>query len=204
MEQKLLRSFGRNKSDRFPSLINNKAMKPESNLEMSFMYYLEFDDNVEKYQAQPVSITSDKVKRYTPDFLVKYKNGKFKFIEIKPKKFALEPSFIEKHGIRNDLILSHFGIPLTVCTDTDFLDPILNENYRRFYRYRNYDFSRYCLKTVKEYLTPCRTVEDVYEVAARLNTTEAFTPALFATKKVIVDFTRPFDIHNTVEVNINA
>jgi hypothetical protein len=208
MEQKLIRDFGKNTSRNFISKKNlMKKMKAESWLEISGMYYLEFDDNILRYNAQPISILYEyqgKTRRYTPDLLVQNSAGEYQFREVKPRVFSNTPAFLEKLGVLNDAFLTQFGIPLKVWTDEDFLHPVLNEHYRRLYCYRGYDFSRYCLGTVKEHLVPCENVSDVYEVVSRFNATSAFASALFATKKVLIDLYKPFNLGNSIEVNIDA
>jgi len=63
---------------KFPSAKNGVANMYESSLEKDLIYSLEFDHNVRNYEEQPVTIEylgeEGKLRRYTPDFLVNYKN----------------------------------------------------------------------------------------------------------------------------------
>lgn len=76
---------------------NNVARLYESSLEKDLIYSLEFDSNVRSYEEQPVTIEYvdefNKPRRYTPDFLVHYKNHtalsstlKSTLIEVKYRK----------------------------------------------------------------------------------------------------------------------
>jgi hypothetical protein len=207
MEQKLLRRFGKNTSRYFPSKLNNKTMRAESMFEINGMYFLEFDDSVAQYQSQPSSFVYEddgKEKRYTPDFLIVKHTGEYQFIELKPYKFTQNNSFLHKHGRLNDYFLTRYNTPLTLWTEKDFFDPILNINHRRFYCYRNYDFSRYNMDKVYEVISPCKTVGEVYEKCEQFDSTKAMAPALFANRLVNVDFYSEFKFSNSVEVIQNV
>ena len=64
----------------------DKITYTESPLEADFCYHLEFDDNVIKYQAQPLSIDyffEGAPHSYTPDFEVFYNDGSICYFEVK-------------------------------------------------------------------------------------------------------------------------
>jgi hypothetical protein len=70
-----------------PSEKNGRTVHLESALERDFCCLVEFDKNVAEYVEQPVIIRyleDGQVRRYTPDFLVSYSNGKpSQLVEIK-------------------------------------------------------------------------------------------------------------------------
>lgn len=86
-------------------IISNKqnfAIQFESSLERDFVYLLEFDDNVECFVDQPLTInyhdSKGSSRRYTPDFLVRYHDCQRhdELIEIKYYKDLLENQFLWK------------------------------------------------------------------------------------------------------------
>jgi len=78
---------------------NDRSLSFESTLERDFIYLLEFDDNVEFFEVQPITIDytdyEGKLRRYTPDFFVRYD------IHTEPAKW-FEPMLFEIK-YRNDL-----------------------------------------------------------------------------------------------------
>jgi hypothetical protein len=87
----------RSLTGKFFSEKNQIARLYESSLEKDLIYSLEFDSNVRNYEEQPVTIEypdeSGRKRRYTPDFLVHYKNHtplssslKSTLIEVKYRK----------------------------------------------------------------------------------------------------------------------
>jgi hypothetical protein len=72
----------------FPSLKTGKTVWWESQLELDYIYLLEFDPDVLYYKEQPLPIPYElngKSRRYTPDFLVERLNRK-QLVEVKPEE----------------------------------------------------------------------------------------------------------------------
>jgi len=202
MNNRKMRFYGKKASKFFPSIKMGKTMRGDSEFEICAMLDFEFDDNVISWQAQPQSYIYEigqNKHRYTPDVIKKNKDGTFDFIEIKPKVFTKDEAFIEKHGYLNDFFLMRYNRPLKIMTEDDFYHDIKLKNYKALYRYRNYDFSRYKLEKAVEHMQGAKVVGDIYESVSKFNVTKAFAPALFATKKVLVDLTKPFDFDSKVE-----
>jgi len=202
MNNRKMRFYGKKASKFFPSIKNKKTMRGDSEFEICAMLDFEFDDDVISWQAQPQSYIykiGENEHRYTPDVLKKNKDGSFDFIEIKPKVFTKDKSFIKKYGYLNDFFLMRYNRPLKLMTEDDFYHEIKLKNYKALYRYRNYDFSRYQLEKAFEYMQGAKVVGDIYETVSKFNVTKAFAPALFATKKVLVDLTKPFNFDSKVE-----
>lgn len=77
------------KRGEFYSKKNNKINIYRSSWELQFMEELEADDNVESYSYEEFCINyifEGTKRRYLPDFVVKYKDGRHKIIEIGQKK----------------------------------------------------------------------------------------------------------------------
>lgn len=101
----------------FPSLVNQRAIAYESSLERDFFLLLEYDDEVLKYEEQPLVINyrlSGANKSYTPDCLIFYKErlskkpliAEIKYTsELEEKKYELEEKFdaIRRHVAENDM-----------------------------------------------------------------------------------------------------
>lgn len=82
---------------KFPSLKNRATVWFESHLERDFIYLIEFDKNVIKYQEQPFKIKyylDGKQHFYTPDFFVERREKK-QVIEIKPQFKTEDEEFID-------------------------------------------------------------------------------------------------------------
>lgn len=74
-----VRKFGNSYNSALRGLVSsqksNRQINVESSLERDYSYLLEFDINVDSYVEQPVTIqynANGVMKKYTPDFLVKY------------------------------------------------------------------------------------------------------------------------------------
>ena len=203
MNSKIIRFYGKKKSRFFPSITNSQSMRAESDFEISYMYHLEFDDNVLRWQSQPKRFqyrVNGSARVYTPDFLIQLKSGEFQLVELKPKCFTFSDKFVEKHGLLNDMFLSHYHLPLLVRTEDDFYHEERLRNLRRLYRYKNYDFSRYDMNKAMSRLSDVETIGQLYQRCERFNATAAFAPALIAQKYVCTDLNIPLSFSNTLEV----
>lgn len=97
-----VKSNGRTVVGQFSSLKASETQY-ESFLEECFIPILDFDSDVEAYHSQAVQLLykddSGKDRRYTPDFLVKYRNRNPVLFEVKPRQFLekykkeLKPKF---------------------------------------------------------------------------------------------------------------
>lgn len=103
----------------FPSIKNNRMMSFESPIEMEYFYTLEFDDDVESFEEQPLRIENQENKNkgpYFPDCIVYYKsklNKRPLLIEVKSsidlekkeklEKFQLKFRTLEKYAMDNNL-----------------------------------------------------------------------------------------------------
>tara|TARA_R110001592_G_scaffold218817_1_gene472867 strand:+ start:7185 stop:7805 length:621 start_codon:yes stop_codon:yes gene_type:complete len=204
MNKKIIKFFGKKKSNFFPSVLNGRTMRAESYFEISYMYHLEFDNEVERWQSQPQRFQYEingKSRVYTPDFLIKLKSGEYQLVELKPNCFTLSDEFVEKHGYLNDMFLSRYQIPLLVRTEDDFYHDTRMTNLRRLYRYKSYDFSRYDMKKASEHLKGLSTIRELYQRCSKFNATAAFGPAMLAQNYATTDLNIPFSLNNSMEVS---
>ncbi len=119
---------------------NNRLISYESQLELAFIYHLEFTPDVQSYTEQPIKVYYDtgKIKTYyIPDFIVYYKNFNQKplLAEIKYSKELEE----RKEYIKRKLsALRHYAeennFEFRLITEKELLNDRL-ENYRFLYGY---------------------------------------------------------------------
>ncbi len=81
-------------SGTFPSLKLGRPVAYASSVERDFLFFLEFDPDIQYYQEQPFCMTGElpdgNVHRYTPDFLVSYAGGQ-QLVECKPASACDDP-----------------------------------------------------------------------------------------------------------------
>lgn len=103
------------------SLKSNSMQYMESMTESDVCLLLDFDPDVESYCTQPDSFHNDTNepgwRRYTPDVLVKYKDGSFVFIEIKPHSKTQSEQFLTKHALHKRIIQERTGHKLKLFTE---------------------------------------------------------------------------------------
>lgn len=136
--RKIPKSF-RSVTGRFPSVINGRCIGYESKLERDFFLRLEFDRTIESYEEQPLRLTGhvgDRHVSYTPDCLIKYRDGKSNRIvevkyqsELQKKAQELEPRFTLARNHCREI-----GFEFAIVTDVDVYDGAI-DNYRLIYRF---------------------------------------------------------------------
>jgi hypothetical protein len=101
-EHKPARVLGRGRPGKqihyFPSLKNGSAVVCESQLEKFYCLWLEFDERVLSYAAQPETVRylfEGSPRSYTPDFLVNYQQGSER-IEVKPVEIRQDQEFLRR------------------------------------------------------------------------------------------------------------
>jgi len=122
----------------FFSYKNNTQIAFESTLERDFYLSLEFDSNVISYKEQPKTIQyeyPDKGKRrYTPDTLVNYSDGRQILFEVKYKDELESKELKTKLEILSKYIKKEYGLEFNVFTDQDISEQYL-ENIRFLYKF---------------------------------------------------------------------
>lgn len=121
---------------KFPSIKNKSTVWFESHLERDFIYLIEFDKDVIKYQEQPFKIRyylNEKKLIYTPDFFIERKNKK-QVVEVKPQSKTEKEEFIYfSEHMSNHLAAD--GYEYVVVTDLSIrLQPRLS-NIKLLWRY---------------------------------------------------------------------
>lgn len=87
--------IGKNIIGRFSSLKMNRMIWFESTIERDFIYLLEYDAEVLRFEEQPTTIeyrVGKKTRKYTPDFKVDTKTGTL-LVECKPESKADHPDY---------------------------------------------------------------------------------------------------------------
>ena len=80
---------GRGFRAKFASKKNQRMVRCESLLELDFVRSAEFARNVIRYEEQPVTIDyrlDGRPRRYTPDFLLTWRDGTRWYVEVKPSE----------------------------------------------------------------------------------------------------------------------
>lgn len=88
---------------KFASSKNRKTVMCEGSLERDCCYHFEYDNDVVSFEAQPLGYYYEyhgKILPYTPDFLVRYSDGSYQYIEIKPLGKALSKDFKAQFAAR--------------------------------------------------------------------------------------------------------
>ncbi|MDD2356452.1 MAG: Tn7 transposase TnsA N-terminal domain-containing protein [Thiovulaceae bacterium] len=124
----------------FASNKNKAQIAFESTLERDFYMLLEFDNNVIKFEEQPMRIKyehTNKKRKYTPDTLVTYKDGTQKLYEVKYlDEFKSDPKLQYKIDILKEHILKEYSIEFDVFTD-DMINGIYLDNLKFLYKFVN-------------------------------------------------------------------
>jgi len=93
-----------------------------SGWELNYMHHLDADPTVTSYQYESViiayiaNIRSTKLRKYIPDFLVEYVDGRKVLVEIKPKKRLDNVKVQKKLAAAEQWCLEH-GATLEVVTE---------------------------------------------------------------------------------------
>lgn len=124
---------------RFPSVVNCRCIHYESAVERDFFLSLEFDPTVLSYEEQPIRITgidNGKSISYTPDCLVKFKDGKpSRLVEIKylEELREKEHEFAARFKLGRDHC-EKSGMEFHIIDDIQIRQAPL-DNYRLLYRF---------------------------------------------------------------------
>lgn len=88
-------NYGRKNIGKFPSFKNGTSVWFESYLEADYLYHLEYDRDVLRYETQWVRLrywADERVRTYTPDVRL-WRSGAREIIEVKPEKVAETPKW---------------------------------------------------------------------------------------------------------------
>ena len=130
----------RSVAGRIFSYKNNRYVSYESQLELAFIYHLEFSPEVQSYVEQPIKVyyKNEKNKRYyIPDFIVYYKDYRLKplIVEIKYSREIQErKEFIKKKVAILQKYAEENNLNFRLITEKELINNRL-ENYKFLYRY---------------------------------------------------------------------
>jgi hypothetical protein len=114
------------------SLHTGKRLRAEEGLEYKFVFVNSLKRDIAGIQTRASSIYYDKNSRYTPDGCIRYRSGKFEWYEIKSKRSAEEPKFIEKWE-RLQEVFTERGFNLRLITDDMLPNADEMANLQRFH-----------------------------------------------------------------------
>ena len=122
---------------KFASIKNNSVLTVESALEFDSCFHLEYCKEIVSFEAQPEGFYypfSGKRLPYTPDFKVRYADGRDAFLEIKPLSKIEGDEFRQKFIAKMEMAKS-LNCPLSLVTDNQIrVNPVLY-NLKLLHRY---------------------------------------------------------------------
>ena len=130
---------GRGFRAKFGSRKNRRMVRCESLLEMHFLYLAEFARNVVSFDEQPVSIAyrlNGRQRRYTPDFGLRWRDGRQWYVEVKPHELLA----LDKNQEKFDAIGEHFrreGDTFITISEREIRHPIRMPLVRDLLRQRD-------------------------------------------------------------------
>lgn len=146
-----IRQSNRSITGKWPSLKTNSSQHFESTLERDLITLLEFDDDVERFQVQPVTIYYANT-RYTPDVAVYFQP------EVKRKPILYEVKYQAELLEKRDELAPRFaaaneyadanGYEFKVITEKEIRNDLLL-NVKFLSRYRNGKIDAPIMKAVK-------------------------------------------------------
>lgn len=145
-------SGGRNSIGRFPSLKMGRMIAFESLLERDFIYLLDYDARVERFEEQPLTIEyqhDDQTRHYTPDFQV-VGAGQQVIVECKPERFVETPDNQRKFAVARAWCATR-GWEFRVVTDQQIRAGHRLSNIKRLTQYARLSLDpvlRYRIKAV--------------------------------------------------------
>ena len=129
-------SHGRNVIGRFPSLKMGRMIAFESLLERDFIYLLDYDQQVERFEEQPLTIEygfDDQQRHYTPDFYVMLA-GHSVLVECKPEHFVNTDENQRKFVVAHDWCIQR-GWEFRVVTDQQVRGGFRLQNIKQLTQY---------------------------------------------------------------------
>ena len=179
----------------FYSLKNQSYCWCESMLERDALLVMEFDDDIERYKTQPVSIqyknAFGKVCRYTPDSLFKRKSsGGFVFREIKMSNRVNE-ELKAKFALINRQIMKSYDSRLEIITDSEIRVGNRIDNLKVLYSYRRVDINQSDAIEIMKALPQEHCYSELVDCAKRLGSPDVTPLALLAHGYLSFDTTSP-------------
>lgn len=206
--RKILKNY-RSVTGRFYSLKNGRAIAFESTLERDFFLSLEFDDSVDVYEEQPVTINEERegrTARYTPDCLAHHIDGSETLYEVKYvadlEKDAAElaPRFAMARRY-----VSGRNMEFRVVTELDIRGTRL-ENQKFIYGFssppKNFDSFRYEITDSLEKPLPFESL--LSRLSSERSRQAVYIPIIWHlvfTGELTIDFEVPINNKTIIQVN---
>lgn len=189
---------------------NNNGMYSgfESSLERDALILTEFNQSIISYLSQPRTFDyfhDNKRRKYTPDILIEYKNGKKLYIEVKYREDLkkdwdiLKPKF--KAAIKE--LSSEKETRFKIWTEKEIRTPFL-KNATFLLPYRHRSFENYQLEMIKKVVSRFdeTTPEDVIGVcSSNLESRAEFLNTLWyalSSQIIKADLTRPLTMQSSI------
>lgn len=130
---------GRGFRAKFCSHKNRRMIRCESLLEMEFLFLAEFAKNVVAFDEQPITISyrlHSHTRRYTPDFVLRWADGRNWYVEVKP----MELLTTEKNQAKFSAVKEHFaaqGDVFITITEHEIRDAQRQAHVKKLLRLRH-------------------------------------------------------------------
>ncbi len=115
-----------------------RTMYAESRNELAYLYKLEFDETVLCYITQPQTFQYEfegKKRVYTPDYLINYIDGTYRFIDTKVDADKSNPILLKKFYILERHFKYKLKVPLSLAFNGDFNKGFSVRNLKFLYGY---------------------------------------------------------------------
>lgn len=173
---------GGNIIGRFPSLKMERMIAFESLIERDFIYLLDFEQDVEWFAEQPLTISyqhQGKTLKYTPDFHI-IRNGQNVLAECKPEKHIQSAENQRKFTAACSWCMAR-GWTFQVVTDTHLRSGCRLQNVKLLTQFARYDVSLEVRRRIRTFLsTACFpvTVADVMSYVTPKRSQSTIIPIL--------------------------
>ncbi len=191
----------------FPSLKMGHMIAFESLIERDFIYLLDFEQDVEQFAEQPVTISyqyQEKALKYTPDFHV-IRDGQNSIVECKPEKRVHSPKNQRKFAAAR-LWCAIKGWTFLVVTDTQLRSGYQLQNVKLLTQFARYDIGAKVKRDVHTFLSTASfstTIADIMVYIAPERPQKVMIPILhmvFHHKLVVPLKNAPISADSLVEL----
>lgn len=139
---------------KFSSFKNNRTIMCESSLEFDACFHFEYDRDVVSFESQPLGIeftANDRIRRYTPDFRVRYGDGSERLVEVKPQSKTLSADFLYDFGLKRQAY-ADLGYQLLLVTDQQIRAMPFLDNLKLLNKYASFQPDSELQQSVLNYI----------------------------------------------------
>jgi len=178
----------------FYSYLNKAAIFAESFNEKRAMTLFELNENVGSYIAQPLSFWIEydsRKRRYTPDLLVKYKDGTYKFFEIKDSKGASCQEFKAKFSIIEKIFKEVVGTPIELLVRDEIQPGKSSANQDVLLQFRSIKMRKKLNYKIKlDFKSTKQTLLDLFDVVKLHKQKTSYAMAMLSHNEFTFDLTK--------------